>query len=113
MFPKVFRAASYLSGTAVLCGIALLYHRFHNDWSQLFAMTGGRIFLVAAVLGTALTTFHFILEPRLEGMVCTAGTEPVPEVGPRAVRLLRVVPRAGLAVISTVMLLMMAGSHGW
>lgn len=113
VFPKVFRTASYLSGTVVACGAVLLYNRFHTNWPALWDSTGGRFFLVAATLGTALTTFHFVMEPRLEGMVCRAGSEPVPEVGPRAVRILRVVPRIGLAVISTVMLLMMAGSHGW
>ncbi len=112
VFPRIFRLASWLSGTAVLAGIYLFYQRFSGGWGELLSTFSGRAFLIGATLGTALTAFHFILEPRLEGAICVAAEEPEGEQADQVMATLRVVPRVGMAVITLALLLMMIGARG-
>ena len=112
VFPKIFRLASVLSATAVLSGIYLAWTRFAAAPEILWTTGSGRAFSVGAILGLALTVFHFILEPRLDGMMCTAAGEKDFELSERIMRQLRVVPRGGLLVITTIVVLMMVGARG-
>jgi len=112
IFPRIFRMASYLSATAVLTGLVLAWFRYSADLSTLWSTGSGRAFLVGATLGLLLTTFHFILEPRLDGMICTAAESGDLELSDRVISLLRIVPRVGLLVIGSTLLLMMIASRG-
>ncbi len=112
IFPRIFKLASYLSGTAVITGILLAWERFSSDYTMLWTTGSGRAFLAGATLGLLLTTFHFILEPRLDGMICTAAEKGDLELSNRVIYLLKIVPRVGLLVIGSTLLLMMIGARG-
>ena len=112
VFPRVFRLASVLAATAVGCGLIMAFHRFGDEPSLLWTTPTGGAFLVGGSMALALTTFHFILEPRLDGMICHASEARDFEVSDRVIRMLRVVPRVGLAVFTGIVVLMMIGSHG-
>lgn len=112
IFPRLFRLASYLSATALLSGFTLLYLRFSSDWSALLSTGQGHAFLTGITLGTLLTGFHFLVEPRLDGMICVAADKEDFEMTDKIVRALKIIPRVGLAVITTIVIMMMVGSRG-
>jgi uncharacterized membrane protein len=112
VFPKIFRLASVLSATTVICGLLMAVQRFAPDPSMLWTTFSGTVFLVGATMGLALTVFHFVLEPRLDGLICLAADQRDFEVSDKVVRMLRVVPRGGLVVITGILVLMMVGTHG-
>lgn len=112
IFPRIFKLASWLAATAVLSGLALATTRFYASPSVLWTTGSGIAFLVGATLGLLLTGFHFLLEPRLDGMICTAAEKGDLELSDRVIHLLTIVPRAGLVVIGSVLLLMMVGARG-
>ncbi|MCB9593080.1 MAG: hypothetical protein H6719_10135 [Sandaracinaceae bacterium] len=112
IFPRIFRLASILSGTAAVTGLTMFAIKFWGNWLLLFGTWSGRAILAGATLGAALTLFHFFLEPRLGEMICVAEKEPDGELITKIVRLLRIIPRAGLGVIGAIVLLMMIGARG-
>ncbi len=112
VFPRIFKLASYLSATVLITGFYMAWQRFAATPEVLWTTGSGRAFLVGATLGTVLTIFHFVLEPRLDGMICTAAERGDLEVSNKVIRLLTIVPRAGLAVIGGALLLMMIGARG-
>ena len=112
IFPKIFKLASWLSGTAVITGGTLGYYRFRGDFSVLWTTTSGLCFLVGASLACVLAFFHFVLEPRLDGMICTAAENEDFEMTAQIARLLRIIPRAGGLVLLAAFVLMMIGAHG-
>jgi len=113
VFPRIFRLASWLSLTAVVTGAYLAWVRYGQDPSQLWTTLQGMVFLVGASLALLLTAFHFILEPRLDGMICTAHEHDDVAITDQVVRALRIVPRVGLLVITAIVVSMMVGSRGW
>lgn len=113
IFPRIFKLASWLSGTAVLSGLALFFWRFNGAWSTLHTTWSGRAFVAGATLGLVLTAFHFILEPRLETAICTSAEEPKGELAEQVMRTLKIVPRVGLGVITLALVLMMVGARGF
>ena len=113
IFPRLFKLASWLSGTAVLAGCGLLYMRFSGSWSSLLTTSTGLCFVAGGTLATLLTTFHFVVEPRLDSMICTAAEREDFAVTDRVVHLLKVIPRAGFGVITAIVLLMMVGARGF
>ena len=113
LFPRIFRLASVLSLAAVLTGSALLYLMIGTEISILWESQWGLYILIGGTLATILTVFHFIIEERLEkplGAILDDWKNSDIEV---ATKFLRVVPRVGLVVISTVLLLMIFASHGY
>ncbi|MCB9760301.1 MAG: DUF4149 domain-containing protein [Alphaproteobacteria bacterium] len=112
VFPIVFRLASVLSAVAVLSGATLAWQRYGATPEVLWTTTYGRLFSVGATLGLLLTGFHFVLEPRLDSMICTAAAKGDLELSDKVIRLLCVVPRVGLVVIGGVLLMMMIGARG-
>lgn len=112
VFPRVFRLASVLSLAAIASGILLAYLRFWQNPEVLWTTTSGRLFTVGATLGILLTAFHFFLEPRLDGMICSAAEHDDLELSDKVIGLLRVVPRVGLVVIGSSLWLMMVGARG-
>lgn len=110
LFPRIFKFASVVSVTAIVSGGLLFYNRFSSDWSAIWSTPTGWGILIGATLATVLTAFHFVAEPRLEGLVREArGHERTLE---RVMRALKIVPRAGLAVLIAIILLMMYGARG-
>ncbi len=112
VFPRIFRLASWLSGTAVVTGAYLAWWRYGSNPEVLWTTWPGRAFSAGAGLGLLLTVFHFILEPRLDGMICSAADRGDLDLSDKVIRLLRIVPRAGLVVIGTALVLMMVGARG-
>lgn len=112
VFPMIFKLASVLSALAVLSGLTLGWSRFAGNPEVLWTTQSGAAFLAGGTLALLLTTFHFVLEPRLDGMICTAAEEEDFELSDKVIRLLRIVPRVGLCVIGGVLLLMMIGARG-
>lgn len=108
VFPRVFRLASVLAGTVAATGAVLVWRYTGGDPMAL--VHGGRwghCLLAGAVLGGILISFHFFMEDRLARRV-GIGRPDVSDDAIEDVHLkLKVVPRVGLAVISTIFFLMM------
>jgi len=112
LFPRIFKLASWLSATAVTTGLILASERYLDNPSVLWTTSSGLLFSFGATIGILLTAFHFILEPRLDGMICTAAKADDVELSDRVLRLLRIIPRVGLVVITTTLWTMMVGARG-
>ncbi len=109
VFPRVFRLASVLSITAITAGVLLYFSKvgWRLDLAPLVSTRWGWSILVGAVLGLALTAFHFFAEHRLLPIV--RGSD---DIDAATLRLLRVAPRVGLGILVTVVILMSYAAHG-
>jgi uncharacterized membrane protein len=112
VFPVIFKLASWLSATAMATGLFLAWNRFASSPELLWTTFSGRAFTVGATMGILLTTFHFVLEPKLDGMICSARENNDLDLSDKVIRQLRVVPRVGLLVITIALMLMMIGARG-
>ncbi len=112
LFPRIFKLASWLSATAVISGLVLASDRYLPNYEVLWTTSPGLLFSFGAVLGLLLTAFHFLLEPRLDGMICSAAAEEDIELSARVLRLLKIIPRIGLGVITITLWTMMVGARG-
>ena len=90
----------------------LLVVYYQGNWGALVDTRQGIGLLVGLTLATLLTAFHFVAEPRLDGMICNARDEADIVLTDRVLGLLKIVPRVGLVVITTIVVLMMYTSHG-
>jgi len=112
VFPKVFRLASVLSATTALTGAALLCLYTRGNWRMLTEGRFGHFILVGGALGLVLTLFHFFMENKLARRV-GIGRPDTPDQALADVHVkLKVVPRIGLAVITTIYFLMMVAARG-
>jgi uncharacterized membrane protein len=112
IFPRVFRLASVLSLTAILSGALMNY--LMTGWKNLDALLGTRWgigILIGGSLGLLLTLFHFFAESRLEPVAVSVRDESEIDIE-KFVSVLKIVPRVGLLVILTVVLLMMYAARG-
>ncbi|MCC6298021.1 MAG: hypothetical protein IT314_01895 [Anaerolineales bacterium] len=112
VFPRIFRLASVLSLTAILSGAAMNY--LMTGWKNLGALLGTRwgiAILIGGSLGLLLTLFHFFAEERLEPVAVSALENPEIETD-KFLSALKIIPRAGVLVILTVVLLMMYAARG-
>jgi uncharacterized membrane protein len=113
VFPRVFRMASVLSATSVVSGLMLITMITDGNFAQLLEGRWGHAILFGGTLGTLLTVFHFFMENRLAKKI-GVGCEHLPsdaqltDVHAK----LKVVPRAGMLVISTIFLSMMYAVRG-
>ena len=108
-FPRAFRLASILSLTAIISGAVMSY--LITGWKNIGALLGtnwGIGIFGGGVLGLSLMLFHFFVESRLEPVVATADEDNMDQV----ITVLKLVPRAGMVVIVSIVLLMMYGSRG-
>ncbi len=112
IFPRIFKLASWLSATAVISGIVLAGKKYWGAPEVLWTTTPGILFSIGATLGLLLTIFHFVLEPRLDGMICTAAESDDIDLSDEVLRLLKLVPRVGLLVITGIVWMMMVGARG-
>jgi putative copper export protein len=111
VFPRVFKLASVLSVTVIAAGLGLYLERF--NWrprlDPLVSSRWGWAILVGGGLGLLLTIFHFFAESRLAPQVKKARAEPVDS---RVYTVLRIAPRIGLAILTTVIILMAYAARG-
>ncbi len=110
VFPRVFRLASVLAGTAVVAGALLFYLTYGTDFSVLArnpALGAGMI------LGLLLAGFHFFMEDKLARRVGIGDPNTPADVLDDVHLKLTIVPRIGLGVIATIFLLMMIGARGF
>lgn len=116
IFPRIFRLASALSLTTVLAGAALNLSLggWHLDVviTRLISFRWGWSILIGGLLGLGLTIFHHIAERRLGYYVIAAHASTDSETFALLLRRLRVIPRAGLAVLLLTFLFMMFATHG-
>lgn len=108
VFPRIFRLASVLAGTVAATGAVLVY-RYTGGDIQALTQGGrwGQCLLAGAILGGILISFHFFMEDRLARRVGIGRPDVSHEVVDDVHVKLKVVPRVGLAVISTIFFLMM------
>ena len=59
-----------------------------------------------------MALFHFVVEPRLDGMICAAEENGDLALTAKIMRTLKLVPRVGLGVITAVVVAMMIGARG-
>ena len=112
VFPRVFRMASILSATAGVTGAVLLYHHVGFALPTLFETRWGRLIAIGGTLGLVLTLFHFFLENHLARRVGVGRDEISAEQVEDVHGKLRIVPRIGLVVISTIFVVMMVAVRG-
>lgn len=116
IFPRIFRLASALSLTTVLAGAAL--NLSLSGWqldvalTRLAASRWGWSILAGGLLGLGLTLFHLVIERRLEPLVIAARENTDGEAFALILRRLRIIPRAGMAVLLLTFLLMMFAARG-
>ena len=111
VFPRVFRLASLLAGLALISGLALNY--LITGWRELglyFGSPRGAAILAGALLGGLLAGFHFFVEGRIEGRVIRLVESDDEAEQARIERLLLIVPRGGLVVLTAIFVLMMFGA---
>ena len=114
VYPRIFRLASVLSLTTILAGGVLSY--LLTGWQDLtifFASPRWLPITVGGILGLLLTMFHFFAESRLESRVIALAKSPDPVETETITRYLRIIPRAGLAILIAIFLLMMLGARGF
>lgn len=113
VFPRVFKMASVLSVTAVLTGLLMVFTMTDGDLTRLTEGRWGRAILFGGSLGTLLTIFHFFMENRLAKRI-GIGCEYVPsdEDLANVHSKLKIVPRGGMLVISTILFSMMFAVRG-
>ena len=110
VFPRIFRLASILAATTVIAGALLMWHYVGGDLRLLLKSRWGHGILVGGTLGTLLTLFHFFMEERLAKKIGIGadGSSPDADAALEDVHTkLKIVPRLGLAVITTIMISMM------
>ncbi|MBL8146676.1 MAG: hypothetical protein JNL34_09860 [Anaerolineae bacterium] len=117
IFPRIFRLASILALTAILAGAAL--NLSLSGWDVNLALTRltttrwGWSILMGGALGLGLTLFHFFIEHRLEPHVKAAHEVMDDEAFSRMMLRLRIIPRAGLAILFLIFFLMMFAARGF
>ena len=113
VFPRVFRMASVLSLVVVISGLTLVTMITSGDFAMLLEDRWGHAILFGGTLGVLLTLFHFFMENRLAKQI-GVGCEYLPSDAQLADvhGKLKIVPRGGLLVISTIFFAMMYAVRG-
>ena len=108
IFPKIFTMASILSATTAITGGILLYQFIGFDVTELTRRgSWGVSILIAGTLGLILTLFHFFIENLLARKIGVGDPEISKEDVEDVHLKLKIVPRLGLLVISTIFFLML------
>lgn len=109
MFLQLFRLASALAAVTVTSGVILLYGYSRFNPTMLFTGRWGPAILVGGSMGLLLAFFHFFMEKRLGRRILRNEAADHVQVHAR----LKIVPRIGLLVITTIYLLMMYAVRGF
>lgn len=112
IFPKIFNLASILAGTTAVSGGLLLYHHIGFNISELTERgSWGWSILIAGSLGLILTLFHFFIENLLARKI-GVGNPDISQDAVEDVHLkLKLIPRLGMVVITTIFVLMLNSTH--
>lgn len=113
VFPRIFRAASVLSATTALSGGVLVWN--HTSGNLAVLTGGGRwatCVLIAGCMGLALTLFHFFMEDKMARRLGIGRADTADAVLEDIHVKLKIVPRIGMGVISTIFVLMMYAVRG-
>lgn len=112
VYPRVFRLATALGVITIAAGFAMLWEIYDFNTDYLFGTTRGVALLAGASLGGGLYVFHLVAEHRLTGITSKVrDLEATPEESERLIRLLRVVPVIGGAILVAAVVLMVAASR--
>lgn len=112
IFTKLFRMASILSLTTVVSGILLM--GLYTNW-DLTLLTEGRwgiSILLGGIFASGLTLFHFFLEHKVTFLLSNEDREILNNNYALVYSRLKIIPRIGLVVISSIYLLMMFAVRG-
>lgn len=112
VFPRVFKLASVLAASTILSGAIMNY--LMTGWKDLgsFLQTRwGISLLIGGALGLLLALFHFFVEHRLEPTAITADDLSETDLE-RTISFLNIVPKVGMVIMITVILLMMFAARG-
>ncbi len=113
VFPRLFRLASALSLVSIFSGLTMTY--LISGWRDLSIFLTSRwgiAILIGGLLGLSLTAFHFLVERKLEPVASSLEEGTQEEEVERMMKVLKSVPRAGLAVMVVIFLLMMYAARG-
>jgi len=110
LFPRIFRLASVLAATTAVCGYVYLFYIAKGNFSFLFNSQRGIFLFIGALLGTLLTLFHFFMENKMAHKIGISDEkeEMIDDIHLR----LKIVPRVGLLVITTIFICMMISVRG-
>lgn len=112
IFPWIFNLASVLSAVTALSGGILLYDNIGWDVGELFTKgTWGWSVFIGGTLGLILTLFHFFVENHLARKVGVGDPHLTQEAVEDVHLKLKIIPRIGLVVISTIFMLMLNSTH--
>lgn len=109
LFPKIFRLASVLSALTVITGVVLLGFRLDWQFQNILETSWGVKILIGGSLGILLTLFHFFMEEKLGKRIGLSSDNP--ELADDIHLKLKIVPRMGLLVITSIMTIMTLAAH--
>lgn len=111
VFPRVFNLASILSALVVVTGVLMVFYRTNGNLENLLEGRWGLSILVGGSLGILLTIFHFFMENRLARKIGLGREGDDGQIDDVHLKL-KIVPRLGLVVITTIFLLMINAVRG-
>lgn len=115
VFPPLFRLATVLGGLAIASGAGLVAWFTKLQPGMLFATSWGWSITIGGVLLLVLYTFHLVQESRLEESLASnlvAATQANDtQMMALLLRRLAIIPRLGMAVLVTGIVLMIAAAH--
>jgi len=113
VFPMLFRMASILSAITVLTGAILLWLYTGFDISLTSTNRWEFALIIGGILGLLLTFFHFFLETKLAKLIYPKDACMIEQNHNLVYSRLKIIPRIGLVVITSIFLLMMFATRGY
>ncbi|WKZ74564.1 MAG: DUF4149 domain-containing protein [Vicingaceae bacterium] len=112
IFPKLFKMASILSAITVITGAILLWFYTKYNFDILLSSRWGLSILIGGLLGLLLTLFHFFLENKLLKLLLPKEANDIEKNHTLVYSRLKIIPRIGLVVITSIFFLMMFAERG-
>lgn len=113
LFPKIFNLASILASTALVSGAFLFWLISDGNFNYFFTSGNrGIALLIGMSLGTLLTFFHFFMENRMAKKIGIVAKQSDQRIVEDIHLRLKIVPRLGLLVITTIAISMMIAARG-
>ncbi len=112
VFPRVFRLASILAGTAVTAGLTLVLIMTGGDLTVLPESRWGTFIMIGGSLALLIAIFHFFMERKLAAKIGVGDCEVVPDDEEDPHGRLNIVPRVALLILTGIFLSMMYAVRG-
>lgn len=112
IFPKLFRMVSILSASTVLTGSILLWFYTKYDFEILLSGRWGLSILIGGSMGLLLTLFHFFIENKITKLLAPNDAKFIEENHALVYSKLKIIPRIGLVVITSIFIVMMFAVRG-